>query len=96
MAISARKLPEPASEMVITDVEQLKAISDPLRLSLLERISGEPGRGWTAKVGMCLFVLGIGMFFAFFSPNWGGGRGCDLGLFCAANTALLLWYSGVE
>ena len=45
---------------------------------------------------MCLFVLGIGMFFAFFSPNWGGGGGCDLGLFCAANTALLLWYSGVE
>ena len=26
-----------------------------------------------SQVGMCLFVLGIGMFFAFFSPNWGGG-----------------------
>jgi DNA-binding transcriptional ArsR family regulator len=35
--------------MVISDVEQLKAISDPLRLQLLERISGEPRRGWTAK-----------------------------------------------
>ena len=49
MAKPARQLPEPAAEMVITDVEQLKAISDPLRLQLLERISGEPGRGWTAK-----------------------------------------------
>jgi DNA-binding transcriptional ArsR family regulator len=45
----ARELPEPASEMVITDVEQLKAISDPLRLQLLERIAGEARRGWTAK-----------------------------------------------
>ena len=49
MARTPRELPEPAAEMVITDVEQLKAISDPLRLQLLERISGEPGRGWTAK-----------------------------------------------
>lgn len=49
MAATKRNLPEPAAEMVITDVEQLKAISDPLRLQLLERISGEPGRGWTAK-----------------------------------------------
>jgi DNA-binding transcriptional ArsR family regulator len=49
MARTARALPEPAAEMVITDVEQLKAISDPLRLQLLERISGEPGRTWTAK-----------------------------------------------
>jgi DNA-binding transcriptional ArsR family regulator len=36
-------------ELVITDVEQLKAISDPLRIQLLERISGDPARGWTAK-----------------------------------------------
>jgi DNA-binding transcriptional ArsR family regulator len=49
MARATRKAPEPAAEMVITDVEQLKAISDPLRLQLLERISGEPGRTWTAK-----------------------------------------------
>ena len=49
MATTKRNLSEPAAEMVITDVEQLKAISDPLRLQLLERISGEPGRGWTAK-----------------------------------------------
>ena len=49
MARTPRELPEPAPEMVITDVEQLKAISDPLRLQLLERISGEPRRGWTAK-----------------------------------------------
>lgn len=49
MPKSARELPEPAAEMVITDVEQLKAISDPLRLQLLERIAGEPRRGWTAR-----------------------------------------------
>ena len=49
MAKPARQLPEPASDMVITDVEQLKAISDPLRLQLLELIAGEPRRGWTAK-----------------------------------------------
>jgi DNA-binding transcriptional ArsR family regulator len=49
MAKAARPLPEPASDMVITDVEQLKAISDPLRLQLLERIAGESRRGWTAK-----------------------------------------------
>ena len=49
MAKRARPLPEPPVEMVITDVEQLKAISDPLRLQLLERISGDPARGWTAR-----------------------------------------------
>jgi len=49
MARTPRELPEPAPEMVITDVEQLKAISDPLRLQLLERISGDPRRAWTAK-----------------------------------------------
>ena len=49
MVRHARELPEPAPELVIADVEQLKAISDPLRLQLLERISGEPRRGWTAR-----------------------------------------------
>ena len=49
MSRAGRERPKPAPEMVITDVEQLKAISDPLRLQLLERISGEPGRTWTAK-----------------------------------------------
>lgn len=49
MPRATRELPEPAAEMVITDVEQLKAISDPLRLQLLERIAGDPQRGWTAK-----------------------------------------------
>jgi len=49
MAKAERPLPEPASDMVVTDVEQLKAISDPLRLQLLELIAGEPRRGWTAK-----------------------------------------------
>jgi DNA-binding transcriptional ArsR family regulator len=49
MAKAPRELPDPAADMVITHVEQLKAISDPLRLQLLKRISGEPRRGWTAK-----------------------------------------------
>lgn len=49
MPRTARELPEPAPEMVIGDVDQLKAISDPLRLQLLERIADDPRRGWTAK-----------------------------------------------
>jgi DNA-binding transcriptional ArsR family regulator len=49
MARTPRELPEPPLEMVIGDVEQLKAISDPLRLQLLERIAGDPRRAWTAK-----------------------------------------------
>ena len=35
--------------MTIVEVEQLKTISDPLRLQLLERIAGDPRRAWTAK-----------------------------------------------
>jgi DNA-binding transcriptional ArsR family regulator len=38
-----------ATEMVITDVEALKVISDPLRLEILELISSERERSWTAK-----------------------------------------------
>lgn len=36
-------------EMVITDVEQLKVIGDPLRLQLIEAMAEDPSRGWTAK-----------------------------------------------
>lgn len=39
---------EPA-EMLLTDVEQLKAISDPLRLRLLELMAEDQVRTWTAK-----------------------------------------------
>lgn len=49
MARPPRPLPEPPAELVITDVEQLKAVSDPLRLELLERMTDRPDHGWTAK-----------------------------------------------
>ena len=42
-------LPEPAAEMVVTEVDQLKALSDPLRLELLNVMGLEPRRGWTAR-----------------------------------------------
>jgi DNA-binding transcriptional ArsR family regulator len=35
--------------MVITDVEALKVISDPLRLEILELVSSDTARTWTAK-----------------------------------------------
>jgi DNA-binding transcriptional ArsR family regulator len=37
------------TEMVISDVEQLKAISDPFRLQLVEAMAEPPARTWTAK-----------------------------------------------
>jgi DNA-binding transcriptional ArsR family regulator len=40
---------DPATELVLTDIAQLKAISDPLRLSLVEAMNDDPGRGWTAR-----------------------------------------------
>lgn len=40
---------EPRPELVITDVEQLRAISDPLRIRLVEAMAEMPLRGWTAK-----------------------------------------------
>lgn len=39
----------PATEMVISDIEQLKAISDPLRLRVVELMGEAPVRAWTAK-----------------------------------------------
>ncbi len=41
--------PAPPAEMLITDLEQLKAVSDPLRLQLLEHMGEPPVRAWTAK-----------------------------------------------
>ena len=40
---------KPRPEMVITDVEQLRAISDPLRVRIVEAMADLPLRGWTAK-----------------------------------------------
>ena len=40
---------EPRPELVITDVEQLRAISDPLRIRLIEAMAELPLRGWTAR-----------------------------------------------
>jgi hypothetical protein len=48
MATTRATQPAPA-EMLITDVEQLKAVSDPLRLRLIELMAEEMDRGWTAK-----------------------------------------------
>jgi DNA-binding transcriptional ArsR family regulator len=45
----SKKDAAPPLEMVITDVEQLKVIGDPLRLRLIETMAEDPGRGWTAK-----------------------------------------------
>jgi DNA-binding transcriptional ArsR family regulator len=44
-----KRVPEPVGEMVITDVEQLKVIGEPLRLQLIEVMAIDPARGWTAK-----------------------------------------------
>lgn len=34
---------------VLTDVEQLKVVGDPLRLQMIELLAEDPDRGWTAK-----------------------------------------------
>lgn len=49
MASAAHDLPDPPSELVLDDVEQLKTVSDPVRLQLLDRMTDDPRRGWTAK-----------------------------------------------
>jgi DNA-binding transcriptional ArsR family regulator len=45
----ARPGKQPRPELVITDVEQLRAISDPFRIRLIETMADLPLRGWTAK-----------------------------------------------
>jgi DNA-binding transcriptional ArsR family regulator len=49
MAEDSDLLPTPAPELVITDLEQLKVAGDPLRLQILDAMTQEPRRGWTAK-----------------------------------------------
>jgi DNA-binding transcriptional ArsR family regulator len=44
-----KRVAQPVGEMVITDVEQLKVIGEPLRLQLIEVMAEDPARGWTAK-----------------------------------------------
>ena len=36
-------------EMMLTDAEQLKVIGDPFRIQVIELMSEDPRRGWTAK-----------------------------------------------
>jgi DNA-binding transcriptional ArsR family regulator len=40
---------EPAAEHVISDVETLKALSDPVRLRILETMVSRPHESWTVK-----------------------------------------------
>jgi DNA-binding transcriptional ArsR family regulator len=49
MAERASDLPMPAAERVLNDLEQLKVASDALRLQLLDLMSSDPQRGWTAR-----------------------------------------------
>lgn len=44
-----RTLPEPASELILTTVAQLRALSDALRLQLVEVMGADPARTWTAR-----------------------------------------------
>jgi DNA-binding transcriptional ArsR family regulator len=39
----------PAAELLLTEIEQLKAISDPVRLQMLEIMAEPPIQPWTAK-----------------------------------------------
>ncbi|HZM72531.1 MAG TPA: helix-turn-helix domain-containing protein [Candidatus Polarisedimenticolia bacterium] len=49
---------EPLSERVINDVETLKALSDPLRIRILEAMVQAAAEGWTAK--RIAKALGVG------------------------------------
>jgi DNA-binding transcriptional ArsR family regulator len=49
MSEHVNELPMPAAERVLDDLEQLKVASDALRLQLLDLMSSDPQRGWTAK-----------------------------------------------
>jgi DNA-binding transcriptional ArsR family regulator len=40
---------QPRPELLLTDVEQLKVVSDPLRIQIIETMGDAPIRGWTAK-----------------------------------------------
>lgn len=49
---------EPLSERIVSDVETLKALSDPLRIRILEAMVQAAGEGWTAK--RIAKALGVG------------------------------------
>jgi len=49
MATRRKPSDQPTQELVITDIEQLKAVSDPLRLQIIDTMAEAPVRGWTAK-----------------------------------------------
>ena len=49
MATRRKPSDQPRPELVITDIEQLKAVSDPLRLQIIDTMAEAPVRGWTAK-----------------------------------------------
>src|SRR4026209_949556 len=49
MATRRKTAEKPTAEFLITDVEQLKAVSDPLRLQIIDTMAEPPVRGWTAK-----------------------------------------------
>ena len=49
MAKRSENLPAPQPELVITDLEQLRVASDALRLQILDVMSMQPQKGWTAK-----------------------------------------------
>jgi len=49
MATRRKPGDQPTQELVITDIEQLKAVSDPLRLQIIDTMAEAPVRGWTAK-----------------------------------------------
>jgi DNA-binding transcriptional ArsR family regulator len=46
---AADRPPGPADAIVLGDVEQLRALADPLRLEILDVMGQHPSRGWTAK-----------------------------------------------
>ena len=49
MTTRSKTAEKPTAEFLITDVEQLKAVSDPLRLQIIDTMAEPPVRGWTAK-----------------------------------------------
>jgi DNA-binding transcriptional ArsR family regulator len=49
MATRSKALAPPDPERMLTDLEQLRVASDPLRLQILDFMTADGQRGWTAK-----------------------------------------------
>ena len=47
--MAKQTVPRAPIERVIDDLEALRAVSDPLRLKIVELTAADPDRGWTAK-----------------------------------------------